>query len=214
MKIGLFGGTFDPIHFGHLDVAQVARQSMALDVVWLIPSRLPPHRGVPHASPAHRFAMAALAIQNEEGLIVSDVDLDTQGPSYTTDTLDRVRARGVHLSSTFFIIGADAFQDIAAWKDYPHVLGRCHFIVVSRPGLSVSMLRTTLPQLEARMVDTPCDVPPQPSILLLDAPTTPVSSTAIRRARASGEPFGGLLPAEVAAHITRHGLYRGTASGK
>jgi nicotinate-nucleotide adenylyltransferase len=211
MRIGLFGGTFDPIHFGHLDVAHAAREAVALDVVWLIPARVPPHRGAPHASPAHRFAMVALAVQNQDGVIVSDLEMETHGASYTTATLDRVQARGTDLRSAFFIIGADAFRDISAWKDYPQVLDRCHFIVVSRPGAAASGLREALPHLGTRMVNTPCDVPSQPSILLLDAPTSPVSSTEIRRARASGEPFGGLLPAEVAAHITRHGLYRKSA---
>jgi nicotinate-nucleotide adenylyltransferase len=211
MRIGLFGGTFDPIHFGHLDVAQAVRQALALDVVWLIPSRVPPHRGAPHASPAHRFAMAALAVQDRDGVVVSDLEMDTHGASFTADTLDRVQARGIDLRSAFFIIGADAFRDIASWKAYPEVLDRCHFVVVSRPGMPVSSLRDALPQLQDRMIDMPYDAPARPSILLVDVPTSPISSTEIRHARENGEPFGGLLPAEVAAHITRHGLYRRSA---
>src|SRR5262245_25924268 len=134
--------------------------------------------------------------------------METAGPSYTVDTLDRLQARGVDLRSVFFIMGADAFKDIGVWKEYPRVLDRCHFIVVSRPGQSASSLRHALPELAERMVDSPCDVPAEPSILLVDAPTSPVSSTDIRRARDSGDPYGGLLPASVAAHISRHGLYR------
>jgi nicotinate-nucleotide adenylyltransferase len=208
MRLGLFGGTFDPIHFGHLDVAQVAREAVALEAVWIVPARVPPHREAPHASPAHRFAMVALALQDQDGIIASDLEVDTPGPSYTADTLDRLEASGIDLRAVFFIIGADAFREISSWKNYPDVLDRCHFVVVSRPGSPAPALREELPALSARMVDAPCEVPSQPSILLVDAPTSPVSSTDIRRARQQGEPFGGLLPASVAAHITRHGLYK------
>jgi nicotinate-nucleotide adenylyltransferase len=209
MRIGLFGGTFDPIHFGHLDVIRRAREAIELEVIWLIPSRVPPHRNAPHASPFHRFAMAALALQHEDDVILSDLEMNSHGPSYTAETLDRLQSNGVDLRSAFFIIGADAFLDIAAWKDYPHVLDRCHFIVVSRPGAPAPAIRQALPELAGRMFDAPCDPPPEPGILLLDAPTSAVSSTDIRRARATGAPFGeGWLPAEVASYITRHGLYR------
>ena len=119
MRIGLFGGTFDPIHVGHLDVVRAGAGGLALDVVWLVPARVPPHRSAPHASASHRFAMAALAVQHEDDVILSDLEMDAHGPSYTAETLDRLQANGVDLRSAFFIIGADAFRDIAAWKDYP-----------------------------------------------------------------------------------------------
>src|SRR5690349_1230639 len=134
MRLGLFGGTFDPVHAGHLDVAQAARRALALDEVWMVPARLPPHRVAPVASAAHRFAMVSLAVQDQDGLLASDLEMETPGPSYTSDTLSRLEQRGVALSSVFFVIGADAFRDIPAWKDFPAVLGRCHYVVVSRPG--------------------------------------------------------------------------------
>jgi nicotinate-nucleotide adenylyltransferase len=207
MRLGLLGGTFDPVHFGHLDVAEAARRAVGLDQVWLVPSRLPPHRTPPTASTAHRFAMVSLAVQGREGLLASDIETETPGPSYTTETLDRLQARGVDLASVFFILGADAFRDITVWKDYPRVLDRCHFVVVSRPGHTAPALRAALPAVAPRMVSCPCEVPSQPSILLVDVPTSPVSSTDVRRARLGGQPLDGLLPAPVAAHIARHGLY-------
>jgi len=212
MRLGLLGGTFDPIHRGHLDVAHAARRALSLDAVWLIPARVPPHRREPHASAAHRFAMASLAIQPEAGLLVSDLEMEAAGPSYTADTLDRLAARGLDVRSAFFILGADAFRDIAAWRDYPSVLDRCHFAVVSRPGLAAGELRGLLPALSHRMFDMPCDVPAEPSILLVDAPTAAVSSTDVRRAWSRGEVLEGMLPAAVAAHIARHQLYAADGS--
>jgi nicotinate-nucleotide adenylyltransferase len=217
MSIGLFGGTFDPIHVGHLDVVRAARLALRLDTVWLIPARTPPHRRAPHASAAHRFAMTALATQNEAGILVSDVEMEAAGPSYTATTLDRLEALGWDLRRCCFIIGADAFRDIESWKDYPRVLDRCDFAVVSRPGLPSSELRRLLPSLEKRMVDVGTPVQDgtsndhrtaQASILLIDAPTAPVSSTDVRTAVAQGSSLEGMLPDGVAEYIARHGLYR------
>lgn len=207
MRLGLFGGTFDPVHVGHLDVARAAKRTLGLDRVWFIPARVPPHRHVPYASAAHRFAMASLAVQHESELLVSDVEMDVPGPSYTADTLDRLHAHGVDVRSACFIIGADAFRDITAWRAYPGVLDRCHFAVVSRPGLPAPALRTLLGALAPRMVDAPCAIPSEPSILLVDVPTAPVSSTDVRRSLASGGPIQGMVPDSVADHIARHALY-------
>ena len=224
MKIGLFGGTFDPMHVGHLDVVRAARQALGLDVVWLVPARVPPHRRPPHASASHRFAMAALAIQAEPGVLLSDIEMEATGPSYTTATLDRIEARGWSLGTYVFIIGADAFRDIEAWKDYPRVLDRCHFAVVSRPGIPATALREALPALADRMRDVSSSGPGgrpvsaettagRPGILLVDAPTSSVSSTDIRRAIPRGGSLDGLLPPGVASYIARHGLYRDDREG-
>ena len=217
MRLGLFGGTFDPVHAGHLDVAHAARRALALDNVWMVPARTPPHRIAPVASAAHRFAMVSLAVQGQDGLLASDLEMDTPGPSYTSQTLIRLEARGVALSSVFFVIGADAFRDVPSWRDFPAFLNRCHFVVVSRPGLAVAALRAALPSLAARMIDVPegtsmskdvpCEVPSEPSILLVEARTSPASSTAIRKGSAEKTLREGWLTPAVAAHIARHGLY-------
>ena len=207
MTIGLFGGTFDPIHLGHLDVARAALRTLGLREVWMVPSRLPPHRRRPVAPAAHRFAMTALAIADAPGLLVSDVEMDTAGPSYTTETLDRLQERGTDPRAMCFIAGADAFLDIRSWKDYPRLLDRCHFAVVSRPGVSAMTLPHSLPELAGRMVPASAPIGPEPRVLLVDADTAPVSSTDVRRAIADGAPLTDLVAPAVAAYIDRHHLY-------
>jgi nicotinate-nucleotide adenylyltransferase len=207
MRIGLLGGTFDPIHIGHLDVARAACRALSLDRLLLMPSRVPPHRGVPHASPSHRFAMAVLATQHESWLEVSDLELADAAPSFTSTTLDRLAAAGEDTRRLFFVTGADAFHEIRTWKDYPGLLDRCHFIVVSRPDWPVGALRPALPELASRLCDAPCEIPARPSIFLVDAPTAPVSSTDIRRRIAEGLEIRGLVPPAVEAHILKHRLY-------
>ena len=206
-RLGLLGGTFDPIHVGHLDVAIAACRALLLDRVVLMPSRVPPHRGEPRASAPHRFAMAALAAQPIETVSVSDLELHADGPSYTASTLDRLQAQGIDVRTLFFITGADAFRDIASWKDYPAILGRCHFVAVSRPGCSAEGLRGALPELAPRMRETPCDIPDEPGIFLVEAVTAPVSSTDVRSRIAAGSSIAGMVPDAVAAHIRKHRLY-------
>src|SRR5918993_3914439 len=114
VRIGILGGTLDPIPLGHLDAASAAREALSLDRVLIIPSHVPPHRSEPVSSAFHRFAMAALAVNGVDGLAVSDLELAAPGPSYTADTLVRVRQgfAGLPASQIFFIIGADAFAEI------------------------------------------------------------------------------------------------------
>lgn len=208
---GWLGGTFDPIHQGHLDVARAAQQALGLDRVWIGPTARPAHRATPVASPAHRFAMAALAIADAPGLALSDADMREGAPAYTWDLLDRLEEAGTRLEHLCVILGADAFRDIRSWRRYPAILHRCHFVVVSRPGLAASSMRAALPELADRMRNTPCAIPPQPGIFLVDMPTSPVASTDVRRALAAGTSLDGLVPQIVAAYIARQGLYRSAA---
>lgn len=208
MRLGLLGGTFDPIHNGHLDVARAAAQALTLDEVWLVPARTPPHRHHPDANAEHRLAMARLAAAGEVRMRASDIEMHHEGPSYTVNTLDRVRATVSPDTTLFFLIGADAFRDVPSWRAFPAVLDRCHFVVVSRPGLPALALREALPALAERMVDVPCPIPPTPSIFLVDATTTAVSSTEIRRRLLTREPLGGLVPPAVEAYVASHCLYQ------
>ena len=210
-RVGLLGGTLDPIHQGHLDVAEAARRALGLTRVLVMPSRIPPHRRAPRASAPHRFAMAALAVQSSPDFLVSDLEmLDTSdtAPSYTSATLDRLAARGVNTRELFFITGADAFRDIRTWMGFPTILDRCHFVAVSRPGQPAEGLKSLLPELAGRMVAPESSLPDQPAIVLVDAPTAPVSSTEIRERIRTGESIEGMVPREVAAYIEKHGLYR------
>jgi nicotinate-nucleotide adenylyltransferase len=211
-RLGIFGGTLDPVHAGHLKAATIARTALSLDVVLLMPSMTPPHRhSQPQASPFHRFAMVALAVADRDGLLASDDELSVAGPSYTSDTLARWHARGYAPAELFFVLGADAFADIAAWHDYPALLDAAHFVVVARPGTSLADLQTRLPALRPRMSDVTAltgGSPAAPRIVLLSAATPDVSSTEIRRRVGAGERLDGLTPPVVITHIERYRLYR------
>lgn len=209
-RIGILGGTLDPIHCGHMAAAVAARDAFDLSQVLVLPSRIPPHRTVqPLASPFHRFAMASLAVSGVPRFFASDDELLLEGTSYTADTLDRQHARGLEASQIFFITGADAFADIATWKRYPEVLDLANFIVVSRPGHRIDALASRLPSLADRM-RTSLDraaTDPKTLILLLQAPTPDVSSTVVRERLRHGEPLTGLVPPPVETHILQHRLY-------
>lgn len=210
MREGFLGGTFNPVHQGHLDLAEAARTALGLDRVVFVPSRIPSHRGRPYASAAHRFAMTALAVAPHAHMLVSDLEMEDAAPSYTVTTLDRLATRGMDVRSLFVLTGADAFADIRTWKNYPAVLDRCHFVAVSRPGYPATRLPGLLPELAARMHPASAAVPDRPAILLVDAPTSDVSATTIRRRAAAGEPLTGLVPVAVADYIQKHRLYSET----
>jgi nicotinate-nucleotide adenylyltransferase len=212
VRLGFLGGTLDPIHVGHIETAHAARRALRLDRVDVVPSRIPPHRHQqPCASPFHRFAMAALAINGSDGLTVNDMELASPGPSYTADTLARLHATGLAPSQIFFITGADAFAEIETWARYPEVLDLAQFIVIARPGHPVAALPERLPALAHRMMAPSAPAPPgRAAIFLVDARTPDVSSTDVRRRIARRDPLTGLVPPSVEAHIVQHGLY-GTA---
>lgn len=211
-RIGILGGTFDPFHLGHLALARTARTTLQLDEVRIVPSNVPPHRAVPGASSYHRFAMAALGIAEEPGLVLDDVEMALDGPSFTTTTLARFHEKGFTPSQIFFIVGADAFAEITTWRDYPHVLDAANFVVIARPGLTASSLPERLPELRSRMSSYsahpthPAHLA-HPSILLMDLETPDVSGTRIRQRARSGASLDGLVPPLVAAHIAAHHLY-------
>jgi nicotinate-nucleotide adenylyltransferase len=207
-RIGLLGGTFDPIHMGHLDVATAAQDALGLSTVLVIPANVPPHRPKPVASSFHRFAMVALAVAGRSGWRASDVELRHEAPSYTTTTLRRFRDRGYAPSELFFLIGADAFADIEKWREYPGILERAHFAVVSRPGCPVTELPQRLPALAARMKQPSAADHSPPAIFLIDRVTCDVSSTAIRRSLSEGASITGMVDPRVERHIEQHGLYR------
>src|SRR5688572_7320026 len=134
VRVGILGGTFDPIHLGHLEAAAAAQRALSLDRVMLLPSRTPPHRVTePRASVFHRFAMAALAAA-ERGMLVSDIEVRRDGPSFTALTLEALHLEGYVPTELFFITGSDAFADVGTWHDYPRILQLANFVVVSRPG--------------------------------------------------------------------------------
>ena len=195
MKIGILGGTFDPIHEGHLSAAELAAGALQLDRVLLIPARTPPHRSVePRASAFHRFAMTALAAEHRELLLCSDLELQREGPSYTSMTLEALHKEGFRPPDLFFILGADAFAEISSWYNYPRVLELANFAVVSRPGAHTSE-------------SEPPPVGTTTSVFFIHATTPDISSTDIRRRVSEGVSIDGLVVPAVADHIRRHRLY-------
>jgi nicotinate-nucleotide adenylyltransferase len=210
----LIGGTFDPIHLGHLAVARAAQRTLRLETIRFIPAAQPAHRpDSPHASEYHRFEMTRLAVaeSDEPGTRweVSGLELDRGGPSYTFDTLRGVLAEGLTPQQIVFLIGADAFAEIETWSRYPEVLDCAYFGVVTRPGTTLARLRQRLPMLASRMIE-PSDVgrTSSPRIILIAAETPDISSTDVRRLAARGESIAELVPPGVAAYIEQHSLYR------
>jgi nicotinate-nucleotide adenylyltransferase len=198
-RLGILGGTFDPIHVGHLDAADAACRALRLDEVRLIPSSDPPHRTAdPLASGFHRFALVALAIQGHDALRVSDLELTRTGPSYTADTLRAIAREGWTPSQIFFILGSDAFAEIATWREFPAVLDAANFVVIARPGTTLETAIARTPSLRGREGK---------SLFLVEARTRDVSSSTIRARLAAHQPIDDLVPAAVAWHIAAHHLY-------
>ena len=212
-RLGILGGTFDPVHEGHLAAADAARRACSLDRVLFMPSHQPPHRPAePRASAFHRLAMVSLAVASRDEFEASDLELRRPGPSFTADTLRDLQASGVGPWQIFFIIGTDAFAEIASWRDYPALLDLAHFVVIARPGQSFDALRDRLPGLAPRMRpagDVPGESPGGEScaIFLVNAATPDVSSTEIRERAARRLSLAGLVTPEVERYIREHALY-------
>jgi len=201
MTLGVLGGTFDPIHNGHIAAAHAAQDQLALDGISLVPSHIPPHRH-DHvgATSEQRFEMARLAAAEHKGWTASRIEVDRQGLSYTFDTLTELGKSG---SQLFFIIGADAFAEIASWSRYPAVLDLANFVVVSRPGITLDSLRARVP---SAFRDRPSA---STRVILAEAHTPDISSTDIRRRVRAGDSLTGFVPDTVARYITAHRLYSG-----
>jgi len=210
-RLGILGGTFDPIHVGHLDAAHAASAALALDEIVLIPAHDQPLRlSEPRATDYHRFALATLAVDDRPDWRVSDMELIRQGRSYTEDTLQALHGCGWDASQLFFILGTDAFAGIASWHGYPGVLDLAHFVVIARPGVAIEEATMRVPELRSRISPPPggeegLDGPAR--IFLVHADTRDVSSTMIRERLASGLPIDDLVPPRVARHIQKHHLY-------
>ncbi len=212
VRTGVMGGTFDPVHLGHLAAASAAADALSLPRVLFVPSHHPPHRHeAPRVSAYHRFAMVALAVAEDARFEACDLELGRPGPSFTTDTLRRLHALGHDPSQLFFILGSDAVAEIATWHEYPAVLDLACFVVIARPGHAIGLIGSQVPDLAPRLV-APGGAAAGPlkagQIVLVPAMTPDVSSTSVRDRLARRLDVEGLVPRGVEAYIGRHGLYR------
>ncbi len=224
-RIALFGGSFDPIHNGHLAVARAADRSFNFDEIHFIPSSRPPHKLKQHLAPfPHRFAMVALACAEHPHFVPSLVEAgdDFSGIQlhYSVDTVRYFRhAYHGHGDRIYFIIGADAFLDIPMWKEYEALLGLCDFIVANRPGIRAEALRLVIPpDLMARRdakkeaeANHPSPVVAhllRTTVYLLESVSSDVSATDIRRRANRAHAIHGLVSARVEEYILKQGLYR------
>ena len=211
MRIGLLGGTFNPIHFGHLHVAHEIQQQCQLDQVWFIPSSQPPHKKLESAvSFSQRLAMVTAALEEYPDFYSCDIEGRRSGFSYSVDTLRQLKAAYPE-HEFFFIMGLDSFQDISSWKEYPRLFEYAHVVVASRPGF-VGTLEELLPVAIAGRFcydsvskNLLCDT----GFSLLSVTTTSwdVSSTEIRHLLAQQRDVSGLIPQSVEEYIRAHQLY-------
>ena len=231
MNIGLFGGSFDPIHRGHISLAQAAAERYALRQVLFVPVNVPPHKQKQPITPfVHRYAMVALATQDDKRFLPSLLeapDAESGGrsraavltqPDYTIDTVRRLKASLKKADRIFFLIGIDAFRDIAKWHEARALLAECEFVVASRPGYSLRDVAEALPEglRPSAAVTKPFHKQPATGDLVLPGVTLHllegvhqnVSATAIRAAAAQGKPLARWLDPRVAEYVKKVGLYR------
>ena len=207
----LYGGSFDPVHDGHLAVARNARDAVAAQVR-LMPAADPPHKGPLHADARQRLAMLELAIDGEAGLGIEACELDRDGPSYTIDTLRFLRAQRVGERPLAILVGADSFLSLPTWKEWRSLFDLAHVVVAERggSGFDPSMLPDALAEAVAgrwaRSADELHGVA-SGLVLGLDQPLRPESASEVRRRIASGGDWRALVPPSVAGYIAGHRLY-------
>lgn len=235
MNIGLFSGTFDPIHKGHLALAQAAREACDLGRILFVPTNQSPHKTAqPAASYFHRYAMCALATQGEKVFIPSLIEAPSQfalhdkdkkakrgnvasAPNYSIDTVRKLKGTLKKADRLFFLIGIDAFKDIAKWREPEAIFAECEFIIASRPGYSLADVATALPeklrprdQVTKPFAKQPAKgdlVLPGVTLHLLDNVNQNISATAVRAAGAGKHPIRRFVPESVEEYIKKEGLY-------
>lgn len=200
LRIGISGGTFDPVHMGHLVIAEEVRQVMSLDKVLFIPSGNPPHKNALQVTRAeHRFEMVRRAIATNPFFEASGIEIDRPGNTYTIDTLKQLRGIYGDMVRLFFITGADVVTELTTWKNFENVFKLCEFIAVMRPGYRSLDFDNHIRQLSAMYGAV---------IHAIAAPLIGISSTEVRRRVLEGRSVKYLVPDGVEEYIYGHGLYR------
>ncbi len=203
VRVGLYGGTFDPIHVGHLMVARAVREQLGLDRIILIPNARPPHKAPDHLTViSHRLAMTRLAAEDEPGFDISDCEARRNGPSFTIDTVDHFRTLLSSHTEIVWLIGSDSLRELAGWHRIEELVEACRIVTAVRPGWEAPDLapleeRLSRPQVQ-RLLDN-----------VLNTPRIDVSSTEIRRRLAASMSIRWMVPSPVRYYIYEHGLYSG-----
>jgi nicotinate-nucleotide adenylyltransferase len=208
-RIGVLGGTFDPVHIGHLRGALEVAETLKLDEVRLTPNFRPPHRETPNSCAQDRLAMVRLAVQDLPLLAVDARELERDKPSYTLDTLESLRDELEHDDQIFLIVGWDAFCGLPGWHRWEELLDHCHILVMQRPDADSEAPEALRDLLAARSVSDPLAlIGSSGQIAFVWQAPLEVSATRIRQFLASGRSVRFLVPDAVLAYINAHGLYR------
>ncbi len=214
MKLGILGGTFNPIHHAHLRIAEEVREACALDQVLFLPAALPPHKEVAGDTPfAHRLAMVNAAIADNPHFASSDLETRRTGKSYSVHTLEILREERPQ-DELYFIIGMDSFRDLASWREYPRLFELAHLVVASRPGVETEDPRTLLPiairtEFCYNCASKSLRHKSGTSVIFLQETFLDISSTRIRHLVKQGRSVRYLVHPLVNEYIVSHGLYRG-----
>lgn len=229
MNIGLFGGTFDPIHNGHVALARAALERCKLHRIYFVPANDPPHKKQALTLFVHRYAMVTLATAAEKVFVPSLLEAPQEAvvairkekearPNYTIDTVRRLKERLKGSDKLFLLIGMDAFADIAKWHQAETLFRECEFVVASRPGYSLADVANALPEALRPRPEVTRPFQKQAAsgdlvltgvtLHLLDKVRQPASATAIRQAAAAGKPLGKFVDPAVGEYIRKMGLYR------
>ena len=208
-RIGVLGGTFDPVHIGHLRSALEVADALLLDELRLTPNFRPPHRDAPQVSPQQRLAMVRHAVSGVDRLSVDDREMRRDKPSYTFDTLELMRAELAPQDQLFLLLGWDAFCGLPSWHRWEELLLYCHILVLQRPDVDSEPPDALRNLLAGRAVSDPQTLKgPAGQIAFVWQTPLSVSATQIRQLLASGKSVRYLVPDAVLAYIEAHGLYR------
>jgi nicotinate-nucleotide adenylyltransferase len=198
MKIGVFGGTFDPVHRGHLLIAEEARESLSLSEVIFMPAGQPLLKPPYPITPAeHRLEMLRLAVGDRPHLKVSTMEIERSGPSYTVDTIAGLREQYRRRDELFFIMGWDSLAQLESWREPSRIIRMCRLVAAPRPGCQ----KPDLAALEAGIPGI------SPRVIFLERPRVDISASAIRELAAQGMSLSHLVPEPVAEYIKQHKLY-------
>jgi nicotinate-nucleotide adenylyltransferase len=212
-RLGLFGGTFNPIHYGHLRSAEEVCEALALTRLWFIPASHPPHKTAPGITPFEvRLEMSRLAVGDHPVMSVSDLEGRRPGQSYSIETLRQIRREVGPAWDLYFILGLDAILEIAAWKDYQDLFTLCHFVVLDRPGYDRQRLEEVLlgavhPLFRPLKVERGFQHPSGHKVVLQETTLMDISGTGIREMVRYGRSIRYLLPEAVREYIITHKLY-------